>query len=29
MPLPKHFVKRFVVLFSYYYILFDVRLDGH
>lgn len=29
MPLQKDFVKRFVVLFSYYYILFDERLAGH
>lgn len=29
MPLPNSFVKRFVVLFFYYYILFDVRLAGH
>ena len=29
MPLRNAFVKRFVVLFSYYYILFDERPLGH
>ncbi len=29
MPLPIAFVKLFVVLFSYYYILFDERPFGH